>query len=124
VTLETDDATLVRVMKAIAGTPGADDGVDPDELFFMRLSDGSLRVLAMCSDRFAWATADAEKITADNIAVFEQAVRDVVTVDLWEGYALLFAVRMRNQMPMPAARKVIDPKLWQMFEDSVTDVVT
>ena len=116
-----DDEILIRVMKVIAGDPGEDNGVDPDELFFWRLTDGSVRIVANTSDTFDWATADGEAITADNIEAFEQAVRDVVAADLYGYYSTLFAVRLRKRLPMPY--KVWDNdtrKVWEMYEAAVS----
>lgn len=111
------DAVTLRVVKAIAGDYGKDNGVDPDELLWFANEDGSVRICANCSDFFAWASADAEPITPDNIEVFEQAVRDVVAADIWTGYSWLFAVRMRRQMPMTyrKPRDADDHRLWELF---------
>lgn len=119
----------LRVLRAIAGDPGRDNGVDPDELFFnRRADDGGINISANCSDSFAWASADCEPITAENIAVFEQSVRDVVAADIYHSYSLLFAARVRRRVPVvrrpPGDPLGWDPdsrRLWEMYEAAAED---
>lgn len=57
-----------------------------------------------CNDLFAWATADAEEVTPENISVLEQAIKDVKEVGGLLCYAeALFACRVRKMRPQKPA---------------------
>jgi hypothetical protein len=53
-----------------------------------------------CSDLFAWGEADSEPITADNVDLLEQMVRDNSPADSDRVLQLWCAIQ-RNERPMP-----------------------
>lgn len=62
--------------------------------------DGRLVCFVNCNDLFAWATADAEEVTPENIKVLEQTLKDVKDVGGLTCYAdNLFACRIRGMRP-------------------------
>lgn len=67
--------------------------------------------MAICNDTFWWGTADCEKITEENIGVFEQSIEDS------KDFAMeLFVARVRKMRPMNCFCKGIqDPKVLEMF---------
>lgn len=69
------------------------------------------------NDVFAWACADAEELTLENLPVFEQAVKDCMEAcDVGEAYAPnLFAARIRKMRPQGAAYPP-DKELWPLFD--------
>lgn len=93
--------------------------------------DGRLRIYAMISDMFHWASSDAEEITLENMHIFKKAVKDVrdavVAESDYDGeescaeYAgLLFAARIRGKKPMKAAMEnpnIVDPAIKHLFEE-------
>jgi hypothetical protein len=70
----------------------------------------------MCSDEFAWGTADLEQITPENIHELERAIADVKAIDKDIGHAfILFAARQRKMRPQGAAYPK-DKELWPLFD--------
>lgn len=80
-----------------------------DSLFFVS-GNGGWHLYVLCSDTFAWATADAEEVTRSSIDVLEQSVRDVEALpgasDPDDGL-YLFCARMRRQVPMVPAMEAM-----------------
>jgi hypothetical protein len=78
--------------------------LDSRDMLFWRINNGDIRFFVICNDTFAWATADVEEITQDNVKDLEQAVADVQAADPdadeWMG-PLLFCARQRGMRPMP-----------------------
>jgi hypothetical protein len=64
-----------------------------------------------CSDFFAWGTADAEAVTAENFGVLEKAMQD--GGESWGG--LLFCARVRGERPQGAACPK-DEKIAALFD--------
>ena len=71
-----------------------------DELFFR--TDAAYAPVAFfvnCNDFFWWGCGDAEEVTPENIAVFEQAKRDAEAIECrWEA-PHLFCARVRKLRP-------------------------
>ncbi len=84
-----------------------------------RVDDGLIRFFAICSDWFAWATADLEEITPDDLALLRQTADDLAAID--EGYHLstLYASRKRQMRPMRQVytdANAISPAAAQLFD--------
>lgn len=99
---------------------------DAHSYFFWDSNDGEFRFYIRCDDTFALAAADAEEVTADNIAILERSMKDVqasVANDLegfyeWHWGAILFCARMRKQLPVEIVPRDLraNPKIWALFE--------
>lgn len=94
---------------------------DNETLRFALWTDGSIHPWVIVSDVFAWACADAQDITLENIDIFEQAAKDVIAACPYDGkrnalgdrmpaidtmncqkcsdIAILFVCRIRKQKP-------------------------
>ena len=108
--LETAMAFFLRVMKIFQ------DIDQTDQLFWNTSGQyAPLTFFAMCSDTFAWATADAEEITFDNLHVLEQSVEDVKATRNVSLYwaVTLFCARVRGRQPMERIR--LPQELQAMF---------
>lgn len=104
----------IRVLQAF-------DRCDAHSELFWRTDAGYAPVtfMAMCSDTFALATADAEPITVNNLPVLEEAIKDVVAVisepSFWA--ITLFVARVRQQRPLRGAYPSRDlAALWPLFD--------
>lgn len=80
--------------------------------------DGPLQFFVRCSDTFAYACADLEEVTPENVAALEQAYADCRAVDrnadMWGG--ALFVARVRRQVPIaPFLRLVEQPAVVALF---------
>jgi hypothetical protein len=115
----TNSELIYNIMQVLAGPPGADDDVFSgvgDELFIWRNADGTVRLMANLNDTFGYACADAEPITAENLHLFQQSVADVVRLDEYEHYGLLFAVRVRRRLPLAAVYEARSPALRELMD--------
>lgn len=66
-------------------------------------TDVGIRFAAMCSDTFAWGTADAERIEPEDVPLLRQCLTDLRAVDPQLGECdlpELFAARKRGMRPM------------------------
>lgn len=107
-----DQAFTMRVLRAFAD-------IDLREELWWRFDDNTLTFAVICNDVFAWAVADAEAITPDNVAVLEQAIADIRAIsdavpDLFHAGSL-FAARVRKQRPQGAAYPP-NRALWPLFD--------
>lgn len=66
-----------------------------------------------CNDCYAWACADAEPLTVEDIPELRKAYEDVV--DDYDGF-LLFISRKRKMRPQGAMYAHIDRKFWPLFD--------
>lgn len=78
---------------------------DADSFQFLmwRRTDTGIRFAAMCSDTFAWGTADAERIEPEDVPLLRQCLVDLRTADPRLGECdlpELFAARKRGMRPM------------------------
>lgn len=74
-----------------------------------------------CNDLFAWATADAEDVTPENIHLLEQSIKDVRAIDDCSQMAgSLFCCRARKLRPQGAAYPK-DERLWALFDECGPD---
>ena len=71
-----------------------------------------------CNDTFAWACSDCEKITPENIQMFEDTLREVESIIDSTAYAgELFVARVRKMRPQGASYKeCYDKRLWHLFD--------
>src|SRR5205814_9658982 len=77
--------------------------------------EGVVHVAVNCNDTFFWGCADAEEITPENIATFEQAVADLLAHGHLAGE--LFAARVRKQRPQGASYDECYPReTWRLFD--------
>lgn len=80
--------------------------------------DGPLQFFVRCSDTFAYACADLEEVTLENVAALEQAYADCRAVrrdeDMWG--ATLFVARIRRQVPIGQFMRLIEnPAIVALF---------
>lgn len=88
-----------------------------------------IKLFAACNDMFWWATADAEWINAENVAVLEQALVELQQLedgpdlfgkakrDLPLGYlSTLFAARVRKMRPQRPAYRDMSPEIAALFD--------
>ena len=111
---------FLRVAKVFNGF----DGPGPDQLWWRTDEEyAPLSVFADCNDVFVWACADNEEITAENIDILEQSLKDLQAVanaghnstcEIWAG--VLFACRIRKMRPQGAFYKLIDKEAWSLFD--------
>lgn len=89
---------VFRVLRIFADTDSR------SELHWIFDTDGEIRLFAMCSDTFAWASADLEEITSDDVALLEQTAKDVLAIDYAATiyFPELYACRKRKMRPMKA----------------------
>ena len=90
-----------------------------DQLWWKISPTGSEQLLffANCSDTFAWATADCEEISFENLDVLKASFADVAAVCAEHWYApLLFAARVRKRRPMRQFMKKVPDSLRHLFE--------
>lgn len=90
-----------------------------DVLWEMNEEDKSIVFFVNCNDVFAWGSSDAEKITEDNIYIFEKACNDAKN-SCDDGYAFageLFCCRIRKASPQKGFMKVIPKDMRQLFEE-------
>lgn len=89
---------------------------DNEDTLFWRVDNNQPSFYVLCSDTFAWATADAEEITADNIDLLEQSIEDVKALgfDPVTWAFSLFCARVRHMRIMPMIR--IPEPLQEMFD--------
>ena len=89
--------------------------------FFWRC-DGEyapITFMVLCSDTFAYACADAETVTPENLGILEQAYIDAAAASPRHGpiYAtILFVARVRKMKPMPAVLQHLEPALVALFD--------
>lgn len=99
----TNIALIHRVLKACRSID------DTDGVHFMPRDDGSVQPWVILGSVFAWAMADAEDITPENVQEFERAVADVtavcqqspkrIFVQRCSDACILFACRVRCMRP-------------------------
>lgn len=72
---------------------------------------------ANCNDLFFWACSDSERVTPENVHIFEQAIADIrATGSIHISYAdHLFCCRVRGERPQGASYPD-DPLLWPLFD--------
>lgn len=73
-----------------------------------------------CNDVFAWACADCEEITPENIDELERAMQDCIKASNLTGGEIygemLFCCRIRKMRPQGAAYPKKCPDLWPLFD--------
>lgn len=109
-----DSAFVLRVLSALSF-----DGCD--DLWWR--TDGEYAPVTFfikCSDTFAYACADLEQVTPDNVAELERAIADCVAVDIEHGMwgPALFVARIRRQRPTAAWMRMLaeDHEVARLFE--------
>lgn len=81
----------------------------------------AVTLLANCSDLFAWATADCEEITRDDIPLLERTLTDLLAVDAEYLLPELFAARKRRMRPQKPCYKDWPPEVAALFDACCTD---
>jgi len=117
-----DNELVYRIMQTLAGPPGADEDVMAEageELFLWRNDDGTVKIMANLNDTFYYACGDSEPITADNLPVFEQSVRDVVRLGIDGRWGLLFAVRVRRRLPLRPVYEAQSPEFRALMDEAI-----
>lgn len=114
-------AFAMRVLRVSSFGIGHDDC----DSYFWRC-DGEyapITFIVRCSDTFAYACADAEAVTPENVAVLEQAYADAAaSCDVGAIYgSTLFCARVRRMKPVPAFLKNLDPALVALFDACESD---
>lgn len=76
---------------------------DSYQSLMWRPTDDGFRFFAMCSDTFAWGTADCERIEPADVPLLERCLNDLKAADPVLGECdlpELFAARKRGMRPM------------------------
>jgi hypothetical protein len=107
----TDNNFALRVLDVIARADLH------DSLWWRTDGDyGPVSFWILCNDVFAWACADAERITPETLPELEQAIRDEVAITGTTIYAdHLYCARRRGKRPQGAAYPD-DRRLWPLFD--------
>jgi hypothetical protein len=116
--MPTDNRDLIyEVIKLVAEL---DEGETEDFMFWPVTPEG-VRVSVTCSDVFAWACADAEIITPENLPLLRKAYEDEITASP-DGVALhagwLFVARVRGERPQGAIYKALEYWEVPLFNDA------
>jgi len=112
------DVTLDFVLDVLKTTGDYDIG----GMIFWRTDEdyAPLTFFAICNDVFAWACADAEEITPQNLPDLKKALKDVEIsnhcCNYIEGVAL-FVSRIRKERPQGACYPE-DKTLWKLFDET------
>lgn len=108
---------VLRVLRATAAWPNQ---TSREDLWWR--CDGEyapVTFLINCSDIFFWGCADAERLTPENIEIFEQAHLDTKALmkhgDIWA--PTLFCARVRKERPQGAAYPLDAKELWSLFDE-------
>lgn len=81
-----------------------------------------IKLFALCSDFFAWATADLEEITKGDIPLLERCLRDLRKADDATYYlGELFAARKRRMRPQKPCYKDMEPSVAALFDACATE---
>lgn len=92
-----------------------------ETLFWKFETNGELKLFAICSDTFAWASADLEEITSDTVTILSDSLKLLREIDpsITHFTPELYACRVRNMRPMGAWYRMIR----NTYPDSVVDAV-
>ena len=69
-----------------------------------------------CNDLFYWGTADAEEITAENIQILEDTIKEFGPYDMDDIAMNLFCCRSRKMRPQIPFYKHIKPEHRHLFD--------
>lgn len=95
---------------------------DVHDLLWWRVDDDEITFMAMCNDLFAWATADGEPITAENIQVLEETAAELKAIPITPKsdplmyLSELFAARVRGMRPQRPCYKRMAPDISALFD--------
>jgi hypothetical protein len=85
-------------------------------------SNRDISLSALCSDFFAWATADAEEITVEDIPLLKSCLDDLRKADGATYYlGELFAARKRKMRPQKPCYKGMEPSVAALFDACATE---
>ena len=73
-------------------------------------------IFVNCNDLFYWATADAERLTPENIAEFEKALADMEKIGERFRGPELFCARVRKMRPQPPCYRGWTPEVAALFD--------
>lgn len=80
-----------------------------------------MKIFVNCSDIFAWATADAEEVTRDDIPLLRQTLSDLCEVDATYELQPLFAARKRKMRPQKPCYKSFSAAIAALYDACCTD---
>lgn len=80
-----------------------------------------MKLFAMCSDFFHWATADLEEITAEDVPLLHQVLGDLRPLDAEYELGHLFAARKRKMRPQLPCYKDFDPPVAALYDACCTE---
>ena len=94
--------------------------LDAHDMLWWRTDEPSVRFFVLCSDTFAWGTADLEEIEPRDLTLLKSTAADVLALDpdgdqyysFW--VPILFCARKRGLRPMP--RMEIPEELKVLFD--------
>ena len=96
---------------------------DNCDIIWWRYPDNGPRELQFfvnCNDTFAWACADCEQITLDNIDILEQSIKDEQRILGTYTCTIaneLFSARVRKMRPQGASYiECYDKRMWSLFD--------
>lgn len=96
---------------------------DTTDMLFWRVDNNQPSFYVICSDTFAWASADVEEITPENVELLEQTIEEVKALRpsmmMWAFY--LFCARVRGIRVMP---KIVIPEALKAMFDACGPVRT
>lgn len=75
-----------------------------------------MKLFAVCSDFFFWATADSEEIAVDDIPLLRQALDDLKPLGTEYELGHLFAARKRKLRPQKPCYKDMDAGVAALFD--------
>jgi hypothetical protein len=92
--------------------------IDAHSELFWRAEGDEMRFFVICNDVFAWALADAEPLTPENIHVLEGALADLRAIreGAEDEAPLLFCARSKGLRPQGAMYAHIAPDCWALFD--------
>jgi hypothetical protein len=80
-----------------------------------------MKLLAVCSDFFFWATADAEEITLADVPLLRQTLDDLRPLAAEYEMGTLFAARKRRMRPQQPCYKDFDPPVAALYDACCTE---
>lgn len=94
-----------------------------ESLFWRFETEGELKMFAICSDTFAWASADLEEITSDTVTILSDSLKLLqrISPSITHFFPELYACRVRNMRPMRAWYRMVrstypDPVVDEVFK--------
>lgn len=83
--------------------------------------DRAMKLFAECSDFFAWASADLEEITRDDIPLLRRALADLKPLSAEYELGHLFAARKRQMRPQKPCYKDMEAPVAALYDACCTE---